>query len=129
MAVHKMKIFEALGTMKKLVFASIALALSACNTMSYWHRTTDGLRVDADPALFTQFRIDGQICQGEQAKTALTMTIRPSYSAGVALGEIYKGCMAQKGYALIQDGQAPIMTSPPKYLASPATVAKNKPLY
>jgi hypothetical protein len=80
----------------------------------FWVRT-DGQRVGNSPALQQQISIDKTICAGESQKANLSAGT--NYLGGFAggfeavrrdqaAGEVTKGCMAEKGYLLVQADQA-----------------------
>jgi hypothetical protein len=94
-----------------------AVALSGCATevANKWVRT-DGQSVMNNPALVKQFEIDKTICEGEMQKANLSGSsycsgvgdcIATGIARGSAMAVVGKGCMAQRGYLLTPDPDAP----------------------
>jgi hypothetical protein len=91
-----------------------AVALSGCaKDMAYIR--TDGQRTLTDPVLAQQFEIDRTICSGEMQKANVSgVTFSGGGLAGLAaqverqqaVGQVGQGCMAQKGYALVERDKA-----------------------
>ncbi len=91
-----------------------ATALSGCaKDMAYIR--IDGQRAKTDPVLAQQFEIDRTICSGEMQKANVSgVTFSGGGVAGLAaqverqqaVGQVAQGCMAQKGYVLVERDQA-----------------------
>ncbi|MUZ72947.1 hypothetical protein GOZ90_09655 [Agrobacterium vitis] len=110
-----------------VVALSGILFLCACQTVDQnqiWLRT-DGKSQTENPTLYQQFDIDRTICVGETQKSAVGAPVvysNGSLASGVnaavirgqqnsALNDVLKGCMAQKGYVLVQKDQAPAIAA------------------
>lgn len=85
--------------MRALVLGSLVL-LAACQTVQpgYWHRQSDGRRVDANDAIYTAFLADKAICDGEAAKAALVSTERSRFTHSYNVNLVYDGCLTARGY-------------------------------
>lgn len=83
--------------MKKKLLACIVL-LAACQSIPprIWYR--DGARVDATPAMLSQFQRDKTICDGEAAQAALTSNERDVFIHNRNLNLIFDACLTKKGY-------------------------------
>jgi hypothetical protein len=79
--------------------AVLAAMLGGCAT-GVW--TKNGVRVDADTAVFSKFELDRLYCDGEASKSALTAN-RTGFAANVAINSVYHGCMAGKEYIFRQN--------------------------
>jgi hypothetical protein len=75
----------------------------------------DGQRIVSDPVLQQQFQQDAAICKGEMQKANVSgVTFTGGGIAGAvaaaersnAVGQVAQGCMAQKGYAMVEKEQA-----------------------
>lgn len=97
--------------------ASAALLLSGCaqTPKMLWVRA-DGMRLAENPGLRTQFELDTTSCLGERNKAALSgVTVSGGGLAGLAAAvdrsnaadTVARGCMAEKGYLLVAEDQAP----------------------
>lgn len=80
-----------------------------------WVRA-DGQRASENPVLKTQYELDSTSCLGERNKAALsgvTMTgggfegIVASAERSNAADTVARGCMAEKGYLMVPEEQAP----------------------
>ena len=79
-----------------------------------WLRT-DGQRIQGNPVLAQALEMDGAICKGEMQKANLSgVAVHGGGLAGLAVqmerqnaaGEVFGGCMAQRGYALVDEKDA-----------------------
>lgn len=104
--------------MRRLFALSIGLFLLGCSTHpdlpETWVRT-DGQGIFNNPALNHQFTTDKTICEGEVQKANLSGTqlcrgatdcLIASMARDSSLSTVAKGCMAQKGYALVRTDMA-----------------------
>lgn len=85
--------------MLRLTLCLAAAAIAGGCTAGYWHRASDGLRVDAQPELLTQFQLDKTYCEGEMAKANLA-TGAGAIMQTTSLQAVFNGCMAGKGYII-----------------------------
>ncbi|MBB4395188.1 hypothetical protein [Bradyrhizobium sp. ERR14] len=103
-----MRIFTAAG--------ALCAVLGGCATQPkmLWLRA-DGQKAVDNPALRTQFELDGTACLGERNKANLSgVTVSGGGLAGVAASiersnaadTVQRGCMAEKGYLLVPEDQA-----------------------
>ncbi len=78
----------------------LVLLLAGCQTVApgYWHRQSDGLRVDATPALLERFNLDRSICDGEAAKAALASNERDRFIHQQSVNLVFDGCLVSRGY-------------------------------
>jgi hypothetical protein len=94
----------------------LVVALAACATQPklIWLRT-DGQRAGADPVLTQQFQIDKTVCLGQRERADLSgVTVTQGGLVGVVAAQnranaadaVAQGCMAEKGYVLVQEDQA-----------------------
>jgi hypothetical protein len=76
----------------------------------------DGQMAAGDPVLQQQFEMDRTICQGDMQKANLSgVTLSGGGLAGLAAaadrgqaaGQVAQGCMAERGYVLVREDQAP----------------------
>lgn len=97
------------------LFSALVLAGCAQTPKSLWIRA-DGMRLAENPALKTQFDLDITSCLGERNKAALSgVTVSGGGLAGIAAAvdrsnaadSVGRGCMAEKGYFLVPEDQAP----------------------
>jgi hypothetical protein len=88
--------------------------LCGCATEKTWIRA-DGQRAGGDPVLAQQFEMDRTICTGEMQKANVSgVTFSGGGMAGLAaqierqqaVGQVAEGCMAQKGYLLVEKENA-----------------------
>ena len=77
---------------------SIAVAGCVSVPQGYWHRQSDGLRVDATPALLDRFNLDRAICDGEAAKAALASNERDWFMHNQNVNLVFDGCLVGRGY-------------------------------
>lgn len=102
---------------RRLGFVVLCAALAACaqQPKMLWLRA-DGQRAADDPALRTQYGLDATACLGERNKADLSGTTfaNGGLAAAVASAQrsneadtVQRGCMAQKGYLLVPEDQAP----------------------
>lgn len=79
-----------------------------------WLRA-DGQRASDNPALRTQFELDGTACLGERNKANLSgvtvtggglMGVAAAVERSEAADTVQRGCMAEKGYLLVPEDQA-----------------------
>jgi hypothetical protein len=92
-----------------------SLALTACAPHTLYLRA-DGVPPASDPVLNQQFEMDRTICQGDLQKANLSgVTFTTGGLAGIAAasnraaaaGQVGQGCMAEKGYVLVKEDDAP----------------------
>lgn len=102
--------------MRNLGIAAICVALGGCAAAPkmLWVRT-DGQPVRENPVLLQQAELDKTICTGERSKAALSgVTFTGGGIAGAVAAQqrtmgadqVAQGCMAEKGYILVQEDQA-----------------------
>lgn len=74
----------------------------------------DGQRPSQSPVVHQQFEMDATMCQGEMQKANLSgVTFTGGGIAGAiaasqrsdAVGQVARGCMAEKGYVLVPEDQ------------------------
>jgi hypothetical protein len=98
------------------IAAALCVALGGCAAQPkmLWLRA-DGQRAVDNPALRTQFELDGTACLGERNKANLSgVTVTGGGLAGIAAAAdrsaaadtVQRGCMAEKGYLLVPEDQA-----------------------
>lgn len=89
--------------MRFLWVISLCIAIGGCAAQQEmgWART-DGKGIGGNAQLEQQYRVDVTICQGEMQKAGLTArpsdSIGGAYRQGQMKGEVFVGCMAQRGY-------------------------------
>jgi hypothetical protein len=80
-----------------------------------WIRT-DGQRITENPAFAQKFEVDKTVCEGEMQKANLSGAqfcrgladcIIQGQQRGSAVGIVGKGCMADRGYVLVPEDEAP----------------------
>ena len=102
--------------MRRFAAVAACVALAGCATAPkmLWLRA-DGQRASDNPALRTQFELDGTACLGERNKASLSgVTVSGGGLAGMAAAAdrsaaadtVQRGCMAEKGYLLVPEDQA-----------------------
>jgi hypothetical protein len=85
--------------MIRLLFVlAAALSITGC-VPSYYHRISDGVRVDQNPTVQSQFEIEKTICMGEVAKMDSTSRGDVFERAGYR-ETVLRACLAQKGYVV-----------------------------
>jgi len=96
------------------VTAAVLVAGCAAAPKMTWVRV-DGQRARENPILTTQFEVDSTSCLGERNKANLSgVTVAQGGIAGIAAAaergaaadSVQRGCMAEKGYLLVQEDQA-----------------------
>jgi uncharacterized lipoprotein YajG len=103
--------------MRTLILAAFCAVLVGCAAAPkmLWLRA-DGQRAIDNPSLQTQFELDSTACLGERNKASLSgVTVAGGGMAGIAAATersaaadtVQRGCMAEKGYLLVQEDQAP----------------------
>ena len=108
-----------LGVSKMRILGIVALcaALGGCAAAPkmLWLRA-DGQRATENPVLKTQYELDATSCLGERNKANLSgVTFTGGGLGGViaaqnrsdAADTVQRGCMAEKGYLLVPEDQAP----------------------
>jgi hypothetical protein len=94
--------------------AAFTLAACAQQPKVVWLRA-DGQRARENPVLATQYELDSTACLGERNKAALSgvtvasggfAAIAAAAERGAAADTVARGCMAEKGYLLVQEDQA-----------------------
>jgi hypothetical protein len=104
------------GPMHILRVSAAAIFVSSCATAPpmLWLRT-DGQSTADNPILQQQFLVDRTICIGEMQKANVSGVVVANGSlAGAvaaqnranAVDDVLRGCMAEKGYVLVQADQA-----------------------
>ena len=97
-----------------LVVASVVIVGCAQQPSTQWLRT-DGQPVRGNPLLAQAFEMDGAVCRGEMQKANLSgVAVHGGGLAGLAVqlerghaaGDVLKGCMAQRGYVLVDEKDA-----------------------
>jgi hypothetical protein len=102
--------------MRNLGILALCAALGGCAAapQMLWVRT-DGQTIRENPVLVQQAELDRTICTGERSKAALSgVTFTGGGFAGaiaaqqrtVGADQVGQGCMAEKGYVLVQEDQA-----------------------
>jgi hypothetical protein len=103
--------------MRVLGIAALCAALCGCAAQPkmLWLRA-DGQRAVDDPGLRTQYELDTTSCLGERNKANLSgVTFTGGGLSGLAAAAdrsnaadtVQRGCMAEKGYLLVPEDQAP----------------------
>jgi hypothetical protein len=99
---------------RKRICILAALALTGCAPQMVYLRA-DGVPPMSDPVLNQQFEMDRTICNGDMQKANLsgvTFTgggvpgVIAANNRTVAAGQVGQGCMAERGYVLVQQDQA-----------------------
>lgn len=96
--------------------AAMSAWLAACATQPkvMWLRL-DGQRTSDNPVLHQQAEVDKTICAGEMQKANVSgVTVANGTIASIvaaqqrsdAVGDVLKGCMAEKGYILVKEEEA-----------------------
>jgi hypothetical protein len=57
------------------------------------------VRVDGKPPT-VEFEVDNTICRGEMQKANLAANAEAGFARGRAVGEVYNGCMAGRGWIM-----------------------------
>ena len=83
---------------------ALALAVGGCAVTKGVFLLSDGRIPDDDPVLKAQMEKDLTICNGEAQKANLagSMPNVNSYGRFMAVAQVGRGCMAQKGYVLVR---------------------------
>ncbi|MFK0330909.1 hypothetical protein ACIQUB_07275 [Rhizobium sp. NPDC090275] len=86
--------------MKRVVGLSVLCVLAGCVSapQGYWHRVSDGKRVDADQVLLAQFQRDRAVCDGEAAKASLASNEKVLSVHNYNVNLVFDGCLVGKGY-------------------------------
>jgi len=86
--------------MRKTYLALACGALCGCVYVpeGYFHRVSDGVRVDANPQVLSEFQQARVICDGEASKAALVSTERDRYMHSKNVNLVFDACLAQRGY-------------------------------
>jgi hypothetical protein len=113
------------------------VALTGCATAPpppVWMRL-DGQSTLTNPVLGQQFKVDTTICAGDMQKANVSGTVVPTGSVFVdamndvkrssAVGDVFKGCMAEKGYMLVAADQ--IDATRQQFLANAAAKSASPP--
>ena len=89
--------------MRNIVLALAALALAGCATKGVF-LLADGRLPSDDPLLKEQLEQDLTICNAEAQKLNLSGNSNSmgSISRNAAVGQVGRGCMAEKGYVLVR---------------------------
>jgi uncharacterized lipoprotein YajG len=108
-----------LGISKMRILGIVALCAALCGCASQpkmlWLRA-DGQRALDDPSLRTQYELDSTSCLGERNKANLSgvtftggglSSIAAAADRSNAADTVQRGCMAEKGYLLVPEDQAP----------------------
>ncbi|MGY4288789.1 hypothetical protein ACVWXO_008009 [Bradyrhizobium sp. LM2.7] len=101
--------------MRNLGIVALCVALGGCAAAPKmaWVRT-DGQPIRENPVLLQQADLDRTICTGERSKAALSgVTFTGGGIAGAVAAQqrtagadqVGQGCMAEKGYVLVQEDQ------------------------
>jgi hypothetical protein len=121
-----------------LAALALTLALAGCATKGVF-LLSDGRIPTDDPVLKEQLEKDLTICNGEAQKANLSGNVVNSFSRNMAVAQVGRGCMAQKGYVLsrkedveskqkeLQDAAAEKAHLEAAAAARRATTAKPKP--
>jgi hypothetical protein len=107
---------EGCSTMRISATILLGLMLAGCATQPTmtWIRA-DGQRSANNAVLHQQFEMDKTVCQGEMQKANLSgVTFAGGGIAGAvaaanrndAVGQVARGCMAEKGYVLVAEEEA-----------------------
>jgi len=100
--------------MRFIPFIAISFAVAGCAPELVAVRT-DGQMIADNAALKRSYEVDQAICRGEMQKANLSKTY--AYVGGIAAlaeaigqqqatADVYSGCMAEKGYAMVAPEQA-----------------------
>lgn len=83
----------------------VSVGLTGCAKSVYL--LADGRMPASDPVLNQQFEMDRTVCQGELQKANLSGSLRDwgVISRANAVGQVGQGCMAEKGYVLVNEDQ------------------------
>lgn len=97
------------------ILAATVLSLGGCAAPNIVAVRMDGQPIRGNPVLSQSLDTDRTICQGEMQKANLSgVTVSGGGFAGLAAeiersqnaNTVFKGCMAQRGYALVPEEQA-----------------------
>jgi hypothetical protein len=85
-----------------LAAVALALAVAGCAVTKGVFLLSDGRNPTDDPALKAQLEKDLTICNGEAQKANLSASTPNvnTYGRYMAVAQVGRGCMAQKGYVL-----------------------------
>lgn len=86
--------------LKVLVSVLVVTALAGCThqPVGFFHRVSDGQRVDANPTIAAQFQQDRVICDGEASQAALSSHEKDRYIHSRNVNLVYDACLAKRGY-------------------------------
>jgi hypothetical protein len=87
-----------------LAALALALAVAGCAVTKGVFLLSDGRIPADDPALKVQLEKDVAICNGEAQKANLSASTPNvnTYGRFMAVAQVGRGCMAQKGYVLVR---------------------------
>lgn len=86
--------------MRRVIVVAACFALGSCvyTPQGFFHRVSDGIRVDANPQVLAEFQQARVICDGEASKAALTSTERDRYAHSRNVNLVFDACLAERGY-------------------------------
>ena len=119
--------------MARLLVLALLPAIAACAGPELVAVRTDGQRIAASPMLKQNYEADRTVCLGETQKANLTRT--PNYYGGFAAiakqaeqdqaaSDVFAGCMAQKGYAMVEKEKMEAKLT--EYSATAQAIAQEK---
>jgi hypothetical protein len=116
-----------------LVAIALLPVVAGCGGPELVAIRTDGQRIAASPMLKQNYEADRTVCLGETQKANLTRT--PNYYGGFAAiakqaeqdqaaSDVFAGCMAQKGYAMVEKEKVDAKLA--EYSATAQAIAQEK---
>ncbi len=122
--------------MKRIIsIVIVGTVVAACAGPKLVPVRMDGQRITESPVLAHGYEADHTICRGETQKANLSKTkhyyggvagIAESLDQAQAAGDVYAGCMAQRGYAMVKEEEAEAKRA--QYSAVASSVAGASPL-
>lgn len=86
---------------KLAMVMAIGLVGAGCVPSGYYHRVSDGLRVDQNAAVLSQFEVDKTVCMGEVARVD-AVSRSNMFDRAAERETVLRACLAQKGYIVRQ---------------------------
>lgn len=86
--------------MRRILIALACIVPAGCvsQPQGYFHRVSDGLRVDSNPQLLAEFSQARVICDGEASKAALVSNERDRATHNRNVNLVFDACLAERGY-------------------------------
>lgn len=84
--------------MARVLFLVVCIAVAGCASQ----RPMQWIRLDGKPPAAELLEVDRTVCRGEMQKSNLAgfpaEGIGSAYRRGQAVGDVFRGCMAQRGW-------------------------------